>query len=180
MLFRSREERDYYYGLQHITAVYEGDRKSIENLIKTIINGNDLASTVYRVSINHEQWKWLKIRCQVVLRNEDIIRVYATFTDMTDEMSAKRTLMQTNDLLTQALSNAKMGAWEYDPYTKNLTQTEHCKKLTHYPKTIVHNVPESMILNNIIDIADIEKYRLFFENFAEKQMKISDVFHIRK
>ena len=127
------------YGPEELPPTYEQwasllhpeDRgRTAESLGKQMSDGTQL-QLEFRLAAKNGEWRWILSRGRVVEWDEEgkPRRMIGTHTDITERRKMEESLRESNRMLDEVQHIAHLGAWSFDPATKEIRWTDEVFRL---------------------------------------------------
>ncbi|MDO4582044.1 MAG: response regulator [Bacillota bacterium] len=108
---------------------------------------------------------WIETRSNVV-RGEDELLVYATFSDITDANRAQDELRNSRHALNAITKYGNLGVWSYDLDARQIRQ-EYSDHEAYGYVSAAENIPDSYIEQGVIHPEDAEAYRACYQRILD-------------
>ncbi|MDD5934761.1 MAG: ATP-binding protein [Clostridiales bacterium] len=172
MMNMSEESRDDYQKDKTISVLHKEDAQRLLDTIECYLqrysaSRPDTVSGNFRIITgDRKTYRWLNLNAKVIKKEKGVFTFYCSFTDVEDEMNAKRELMESEATLQVATEISNMIYWEYNPETNIAKMSEKARQELHVP-VMMMDYPKSWLEQGIIHSDSIKIFQEMTDKIKE-------------
>ncbi|MDD3222017.1 MAG: response regulator [Lachnospiraceae bacterium] len=175
----SRESRMRRSKGDFMNNIYPEDQEKVKESVRHILEGASQTAVTCRAIKGDGSLLWVRFTASVAERCEDFILVYTAYVSMEEEVQSKNALEQSQTLLESAIQSADMTVFEYDCIRRRIIQRESSIE-KHGLKTIIEDVPESLIVSGYCHKDSADSYRDMFERLHQTGTTVQGEFYVKQ